>query len=67
MQKSSSGDSSSLNSTYSFYEILLRSLSKIVNKFVCIAPHQISENNFNKMRDVVGEFEKLKRNYSKNN
>ena len=51
---------------YSYFEILLNSLANLINKFISIENPEITRHNFEKMRELVGSFEKLKQSFSKN-
>ena len=51
--------------TYSFFQIMLNSLSSLINNFLKIEAKEISDQNFDLMRRVIGSFENLKNNYNK--
>lgn len=51
---------------YSYFEILLNSLANLINKFISIENPEITRQNFEKMRELVGSFEKLKQSFAKN-
>jgi hypothetical protein len=51
--------------TYSFFVIMLNSISSLINNFIAIKRSEISNQNFDLMRRVIGSFEQLKNNFTK--
>lgn len=45
---------------------MLNSLSSLINNFLKIEAKEISDQNFDLMRRVIGSFENLKNNFNKN-